>query len=371
MPCTFLTFLQVINSMGSWRNSSRFAAYIESNPSFFLLQSPQGTAMSFDDDGSLVQATNALYRLSARTPSVHPLAQRVHEIFHFAQDFQSCSNSMQSKGLFEKLKPLREWLFWMPVTIVQANDMSSSAMILLAQTYALALAIDFALPELSGAALGSLTASSIQQIDKKLRYKLDTGILSMEMQPSDYEDLMQSARLVVAQNNLVTPSLTLIKLEDIAAQGMGIQSLPIHSPYGHSHHRPLSVHSIGSQPGTPDYPPPGTPGFSHTPPMVTNLSFEDLSHPPSPFLRYDSPVSPRHSLLGEPSPRPHSLSFDNRSLTGYEYSLKGDSPAYSPAAYSPGLLPEPNDEEWAFPEPSPLYPTGFVSQKRWNVNARI
>lgn len=351
--------------MGLWRKSSRFAAYIESNPSFFLLQSTKANAISFDDDGSLVQATNALYRLSARTPSVHPLAQRVHEIFQFAHDFQACSNSMQSRGLFEQLKPLREWLFWMPVTIVQANDMSSSAMILLAQTYALALAIDFTLPELSGAALGSLTASSVQQIDRKLRYKLDSGILGVEMHPSEYEDLMQFARLVVARNQLATPSPRMVKVEDMGAQGMGIQCLPIHSPYGHGHHRPLSVHSIGSQPGTPDYPPPGTPGFSSTPPMMLNHSFEDLSHPPSPFLRYDSPVSPRHSLLGEPSPRPHSLSFDNRSLTGYEYSLKGESPAYSPAAYSPGLLPEPNDDEWGFPEPSPLYATGFVRQKRW------
>ena len=356
--------LQVLSTMRSWQNSSRFASYIESNPSFFLSKSTQSTTMSFTDDGSLVQATSALYRLSARTPSVHPLAQRVHEIFQFAQDFQACSETMQSKGLFEKLKPLREWLFWMPVTIVQANDMSSSAMILLAQTYALALAIDFILPELSGAALGSLTALSIEQIDKKLRYKLETGILGMEMHPSEYEDLMQFARLIVARNQLGTPSPTIVKLEDIGMQGMNVQSLPMHSPYGHGHHRPLSAHSIGSQPGTPDYPPPGTPGYSSTPLMMANHSFEDLSHPPSPFLRYDSPVSPRQSLLGESSPRPHSLSFDSRSLTGYEYSLKDDSPAYSPAAYSPGLLSETNDEEWVFPEPSPFYSTEFVSHKR-------
>ena len=345
--------------MDAWKNASRFASYIDSNPTFFSAQSTQASSISYDED-SLSQATDALYRLSVRTPSVHPIAQRVHEIYRFAQHLQACSTSMQSKTLFEELKPLREWLFWMPVSIVKANDMSSSALILLAQTYSLALAIDFALPELSGAALGSLTASAIQQVDNKLRYRPQPSLAGMDLHPSETEDLMQFARLAVARSRLATtpPMPSHVKLEDVGVQNAGIQSLPIHSPYGHGHHRNLSAYSVGSIPGTPDYPPPGTPGFSSTPPMLPAQSFEDLSHPPSPFLRYDS-QSPRHSLLAD-SPRPHSLNFDHSTMAGYEYSLKGDSPAYSPAAYSPGLVQDTNEEEWAFPEPSPAYSTGFV-----------
>ena len=338
--------------MSGWKESSLFFTFIEANPAFFSPQSIPATSISFDD-GSLFQATDSLHGLSARLPNVHPLAQRLHEIVDFAHDFQSYSTAMQSKQLFEKLQPLRAWLFWLPVSLVKANDMGSSAMILLAQLYTLALAIDSSIPELKGAALGSLTVDAIGQIDKKLRYKQGFPV-GIEMNPSDLDELMQFSRMTAARSQLAVQSVSSqIKLEEIDSH-LGAQSMAQHSPYNFG---PLS---IGSQPGTPNYPPPGTPGFSSTPPMLPTHSFEDLSHPPSPFLRYDSPISPRHSQLLDASPRPHSLSFDNRSLSGYEYSLRGDSPAYSPAAYSPGFIPDPEEEAWGFGGQSPAYSGGYV-----------
>lgn len=338
--------------MNAWKDTSLFLNFIEDNPAFFSPQSIPATSVAFDDE-SLYQAINALQRLSARLPNVHPLAQRLHEIVTFAQDFQSGSTSMQSKQLFEKLQCLRAWLFWMPINLVKANDMGSSAMVLLAQLYTLSLAIDSSIPELKGAALGSLTVQAIGQIDMKLRYKKATTI-GIEMNFSDLDDLMQFSRMTAARFQLASQSVSgQTKLVDMEGHA-GAQPLAQHSPYNF---RPLS---IGSQPGSPKYPPPRTPGFSSTPPMLSSHSFEDLSHPPSPFLRYDSPVSPQHSHL-ESSPRPQSLSFDNHSLSGYEYSLKGDSPAYSPVAYSPGFIPDAEEEAWAFGGTSP-YSVGFVSQ---------
>jgi len=350
-----LTWQQVTKSMNAWKDTSLFLNFIEDNPAFFSPQSMPATSVAFDDD-SLYQAIDALHRLSARLPNVHPLAQRLHEIITFAQDFQSGSTSMQSKQLFEKLQPIRAWLFWMPVNLVKANDMGSLAMVLLAQLYTLSLAIDFSIPELKGAALGSLTVQAIEQMDTKLRYQQAITI-GIEMNSSDLDELMQSSRMTAARSQRASQSISAqIKLEDMEGQA-GAQAMTQHSPYNF---RPLS---IGSQPGTPNYPPPGTPGFSSTPPMLPTHSFEDLSHPPSPFLRYDSPVSPQRSHL-EASPRPHSLCFDNRSLSGYEYSLEGDSPAYSPAAYSPGFIPDPEEEAWAFGGNSP-YSGGFVPQHLW------
>lgn len=352
-----LTLLQVTNSMNAWKDNSLFLAFIEANPTYFSPQSIPTTFLSFEDN-SLRRATSALHRLSARLPNVHPLAQRLHEIIDFAQDFQSCSTAMQSKQLFEKLQPLRAWLFWMPVNLVKANDMGSSAMVLLAQLYTLSLAIDSSIPELKGAALGSLTVQAIEQIDIKLRYTQGFP-LGIEMSPSDLDELMQFPRMTAARSQLALQSISAkIKMEDTDSQ-FSAQSLPQHSPYGF---RPLS---IGSQPGTPSYPPPGTPGFSSTPPMLPTHSFEDLSHPPSPFLQYESPLSHRHSQTLELSPRPHRLSFDARSLSGYEYSLKGESPAYSPAAYSPGFIPDPEDEAWAFGGNSPAYSGGYVNRYLW------
>lgn len=316
--------------MSLWRHMSRFYTYIEEHPSFFATTSP---AISFDDQ-SLFQATNALHRLSARLPTVHPLAQRLQKILDFAQTFQNCSTSMQSEQLFEKLQPLRSWLFWMPVTLVKSNDMSTSAMVLLAQLYTMALAIDTSIPELSGAALGSLTVHAIEQIDVKLRYK--TAITTRgEMNTMDLDDLMQFVRLMVAQHQLQETTS-----HEVQSRGSRQQS-----PYS------FNRLSVGSQPGTPNYPPPSNLT------LLPNSSFEELSIPPSPFLNYGDPVSRRHSQqFVESSPRPSEHSFDNRSISGY--SLRGDSPAYSPAAYSPVFPPD--DETWSLGGHSPSFTGGFV-----------
>ncbi|KAF6238515.1 hypothetical protein HO173_003483 [Letharia columbiana] len=334
----------VINSMSSWKHISRFSMYIEDHPAFFSPHSMQGTSISFDDE-SLFLANNSLHRLSARLPNVHPLAQRLHEILNFAQDFQSCSTSMQSSQLFEKLQPLRARLFWMPVTLVKANDMGSSAMVLLAQLYTLALAIDSSIPELSGAALGSLTVHAIEQIDTKLRYNQAITVRA-EMSVSDLDELMHLPRLTLARHQIAAQS----RLGQSRREEAFVQS----STPPHSQHSPYSFQhsSMGSQPGTPDYPPPGYPS---TPPMLPSHNFDDLSHPPSPFLHYGSPGSNPYS---QSSPRPNSLSFDNRSLPGYEYSLRGDSPAYSPSSYSPGFIANSDEEAWAFGGHSPSFPEG-------------
>lgn len=335
--------------MNSWKQNSCFSSYIEKHPSFFSPRSIQSTDMSFGNE-SLFLATNALQRLSARLPNVHPLAQRLHEILNFAEDFQYFSTSMQSKQLFEKLQPLRARLFWMPVTLVKANDMGSSAMVLLAQLYTLALAIDTSIPELSGAALGSLTLQAIEQIDNKLRY--NQAITSRaEINSSDLDELMHLPRLTLARHQLAEQSilaetqLAQTQLEDTLARG-STSPQPQHSPYNYQHP------SIRSQPGTPDYPPPGL-GYPSTPPMLP-------SHPPSPFLHYGSPASASHSQHFESSPRPNSLSFDNRSHQGYEYSIRGDSPTYSPSSYSPVFIAQPDDEAWAFGGHSPNFSVGSV-----------
>ena len=219
----------------------------------------------------------------------------------------------------------------MPVTLVKANDMGSSAMVLLAQLYTLALAIDSSIPELSGAALGSLTVHAIEQIDTKLRYNQAITVRA-EMSASDLDELMHLPRLTLARHQ-------------IAAQSRLGQS---------RREEAFQQSNMGSQPGTPDYPPPGYPS---TPPMLPSHNFDDLSHPPSPFLHYGSPGSNPYS---QGSPRPNSLSFDNRSLPGYEYSLRGDSPAYSPSSYSPGFIANSDEEAWAFGGHSPSFPGGYV-----------
>ena len=326
--------------MSEWKHLSRFSSFIDDHPAFF---SGAATTITYDDQ-SVLLATDALRELSARLQNVHPVARQVHGILEFAHDFRSWSTSMQTEQLFGKLQPLRAWLFWLPINLVKNNDMSSAAMVLLAQLHTLAIAIDASLPELSGAALGSLTMNATEQIDRKLHSKVSV-ITPGEMHPSELDNLMHFSRLMSARNHLQDAAAA---RDNQAHQGGQRQE----SPY--SFHRL----SIGSQPRTPDYPPPLSPALSGVIPVLASPSFDDLSIPPSPFLHFSESGSRRNSqLLASPGLSEHS--FDARSLSGY--SLQGESPAYSPAAYSPVFLPDmPDDEAWSFGGDSPGFNGGFV-----------
>lgn len=306
--------------------------------------------LSFDDE-SLLLATGTLQRLSARLSKTHPLFRRLKEILEFTKEIQSCSATMQSDQLFEKLQPLRAWLFWMPVALIwqaSGNEIDSSEMILLAQLYTIALAIDSSIPELGGAALGSLTVGPTRQIDNKIHNSRG----SSAMCSSDLDEMMQFSRLLIAR----------CRLEDRPGQdSRPSQTRVPHSPYG------FQNLAIGSQPSTPSFAPgtpvglsPVTSGFSGTFPAVASHSLEDLSAPVSPFLRYSSPTSRPHSQLLEASPRVSEASLENPSNSAF--SVKGESPAYSPRYL---------DDEPVFsfggnsPGYSPGYSGGFVAPTLW------
>lgn len=325
--------------MRDWQHMSKLAKFMEDHQSFF---STAPAPVTFDND-SVYLAIGPLTELSARLQNVHPVAHHVQAVLEFARDFPTWSTSLQVEQLFERLQPLRSWLFWLSVGLVKDNDMSSAAMILLAQLHTFAIAVDECLPELSGAALGCLTLKATGHIDAKLRSKVAV-VAPGEMHPSELDNLMHFARLMSARTQLQdTISLDLLHGQATRSQ----------SPY--NFHRS----SIGSQPGTPNYPPPISPAMSGTVPALASPSFEDLSFPPSPFLHYSNAASPRTSQLNGGSPRISEHSFDNRSLSGFSH--HGDSPAYSPAAYSPVFLPDMPDEEWSFGGHSPGFSTGSVS----------
>ncbi len=313
-----LTSSQIVSSMSGWREQSIFFTYIQKHPGFFSPNSMHAPPISFDDT-SLFLATNALQSSSSRLAKTHPLSSRLKEILDFTQEIQICSATMRSEQLFEKLQPLRAWLFWMPVTLVQHREIEITEMILLAQLYTIALAIDSSLPELGGAALGSLTVAPIEQIDNYIRHGHSLS-RTMEGKSAGLDEMMQFSRLLVARFRLEDPDF------DEPSQGQ-LHGPP--SPYG------FQRLSIGSQPSTPGLAtgtPPGYPSghasFSGAFAMLSSHSLEDLSVPASPFLRYGSPTSRPHSQIFDASPRISDVSFENRSSS--VYSLKEDSPLYSP-----------------------------------------
>ena len=309
--------------MSPWKHESKFASFIEKHPKFFLGASVQPTALAFDQE-SLLLAADSLQRLAASPPKSTGLCRCLAEISEFTNDIQAYGATMRSEQIFEKLQSLRAWLFWLPVALVHADRIDDADLILLAQLYTVALAVDSSFPELGGASLGSLTAEAIEQIDSKLRYR-QSSRLSRNQNPAELDELMQCSRMMLAKFRLEST-------QHQEAPQMQLHGSP-QSPYGFQHL------SLGSQPGTPGLAPstpgwaPGTPagypsGLAGSFSLMPNYSLEDLSVPASPFLQYSTPASRRHSGLIEPTSRLEDASFDNQSLSAFSFG--GDSPAYSP-----------------------------------------
>ncbi|CAL8574280.1 hypothetical protein XPA_000245 [Xanthoria parietina] len=333
----------ILSSMDSWRDTSIFASFIHANPGFFSLR-PMVPSSTLVDHQALFTAIDGLQRLSTRLAKNRAATVLLNELSEFAQSVQSYRAKMQSEEIFTKLQPLRAWLFWTPITFLSTEGLTAVDLLLLAQLYSLALAVDALFPELRGAALGSLTTTQIDQIDHRLRYDfMSVPQHLVELEAASVEKAMHFPKSMATVHRL------------------GSTASPARQP-GQRMSRVMPYLSTGSTPDTPTFPP-GTPaglpiGFGGPFPTMLNPSAEDLSIPASPFLRYGATASRRQSQLIETSPKLYEEgSFDGRSTTGY--SFRDDSPAYSSSFHE-------DDHNSTFPGHPPagypgehLYSDGF------------
>ncbi|KAL8747845.1 MAG: hypothetical protein Q9190_000345 [Brigantiaea leucoxantha] len=197
--------------------------------------------------------------------------------------------------------------------------MKGSEIVFLAQLYAVALTVDLSIPELRGAALGSLTGEAIQQIDRRLRFDHHLGpAISIDLDTASIEEMMQFPRSIVVQYQLKHTSDARLQQSRVRGQ---------QSPYGLQN---LSLGSSSNKPVASARTPIGASSSYTGHPSIGSLqSLEDINTPTSPFLRYASPISHHRSQLVKSSPRPNEASFDAQSMSYFNF--RGDSPAHSPA----------------------------------------
>ncbi|KAL9615160.1 MAG: hypothetical protein Q9167_000366 [Letrouitia subvulpina] len=272
---------------------------------------------------------------------------RLEEILGFVQSIQNYHTTMQAGQLFEKLQPLRAWLFWMPINMLVSDKVKGSEMVLLAQLYAVALAVDSSIPELRGAALGSLTWLAIHQIDQKLHFDHQNAhLISPDLDALTIEKLMQFPRSMTLEHQTAQRTGHSTQAAFVQRQQCryGLQQL-----------------SLGSASSTP-VPLPRTPAtdlssfagqFSAGQPQSLN----NFGTPASPFLRCTSAGSSRHSQFVESSPSLGNTSFDAQSLSSS--SFKDDPPEYSPGYQDGGPV-------YPFEGPTSAgFPGEFVTPTLW------
>ena len=337
---------QIMSSMSEWSSNSRLFAYVQNHviprPNYSMRSMSSLTTPSYGaEDGALQEGIASLQRLYSYAPANSCLHATVEEILQSVLDVQMNFSSMQASGLFEKLGAFRANLLWAPILLLQDKETPDLNLLAIAHLYGLALAIDSTIPELHGAAFGSLVTTAIQEIDQKLQHGLSPQY-QRAIDPSQISEMMHFPRRM-ATNNHHAHQRSFSQTSDNLLSGQ-------QSPYGFQ-----NLH-IRSAPHTPNFPP-AIPRFS-------NDSFENLHGPPSPFLHAYPNQSPRrHSHILQRSPRPGPLTFERRSFTS-SGQHRGDSPLYTPAQ-SPGIFSLENQQGFSFGESSTGWSGGFVTPTVW------
>ena len=339
--------------MGPWKDTSALALFVEQHVQaqeqdpFFMPPSLGGMMAPVlpEDDQSLQEAITALQHLLVYLRNNAGLHHYVEELLRSAQEIEICSRTMRGEQLFEKLQYLRSRLLWSPIALLKTPGRTNMNFVVIAHLYALAMAVDASLPELNGATFGALAAAPMDDVERRVRFSSPQSFDSS----STIDELMIFPCQITDKTRQTRGIFDQINQQEILLPGQ-------QSPYG------FQNLNIESGPTTPNFPP-------TFPIFAANISSEDLtlSVPPSPFLNSFVPqgTSRRHSALVEShSPRPSSMNFDRRSFSGFSsLGHGGESPAYSPAAYSPVPSHYLEDDNSLLGESSSSWgnPSGFVN----------
>ncbi|KAJ5578565.1 uncharacterized protein N7459_007529 [Penicillium hispanicum] len=148
-----------------WKQESELAQLVETHRALSASDFP----LALDED--LTQLDQTIYTLQViqkRESHNGEYFQRVGELIEFVQQFRHDYPTQTSDQAFERIQILRRWLFWLPVSMLQGGDTDLNALPVLAQFFAVAVALDRFFPETGGAYLGALSIGPIEEIDRIL-----------------------------------------------------------------------------------------------------------------------------------------------------------------------------------------------------------
>ncbi|KAJ5284999.1 hypothetical protein N7524_000305 [Penicillium chrysogenum] len=141
-----------------WKQESDIAQLIETQRALSTTDiSMAGVYQPLDEDMVHLDQTIQALRMTQKRIS-HNLEhfQRLGELIEFTQQFRDDFPNQTTEQSFESIQTLRSWLFWLPPSMLRSSESDISALPILAQFFAVGIALDRFFPELGGAYLGAL-----------------------------------------------------------------------------------------------------------------------------------------------------------------------------------------------------------------------
>ncbi len=165
--------MQVIEAMESWKHESLFTDFIAESSTFPTAPpSPDPEhrpAQPRKDDLDAFQRTlDQVQKVEAHLRHHKEDTTQVQHLIGFLKGARKISPSLSIAQQYERLQPLRTWLFWMPVGYLQNYSGSPNSLVVIAHLYTVALLMERLFPEIGAAYFGSLSILPVEEIARRL-----------------------------------------------------------------------------------------------------------------------------------------------------------------------------------------------------------
>ncbi len=158
-----------------WKHESNFADFMDEQNMFASAQtsptsllSPSSLSPSTDSLSTLKKVHRSLQRVQPFVVAKTEQSKVLDELISFVRRLRDSLTGRPAEEQFEVLRPLRDWLFWLPVSLLQQTKNNLYALVVLAHFYAVALAVEPLFPAIGDAYFGSMAITPIEEIAQTL-----------------------------------------------------------------------------------------------------------------------------------------------------------------------------------------------------------
>lgn len=299
-----------------WKEESELARFMDSQRAFRSARTPltssyPGSIGQFQDEDlmRLDRVLSSLLNIQQRLSHNQEHHQRVTDLLHFVQQLRNDMPVQSPDRAFERLQPLRTWLFWLPPAMLRGGETDLGALSVLSQFFGVALALEPIFPEIGGSYLGTMAFLPIEDIRRILQTRKASQPFAPEIQLA--LSLMELPCDIVAEYRS--------RLHFSPRNSFDAYSPGPHSPYP----GPPNLHLSSTSPST-------SSGYSAytTSPLHSPLTPAIVASP------YQMPAiitSRRQSQVYTTSPTLHPDHTDDRVGGDYKHNPQSQSPIFNPA----------------------------------------
>ncbi|KAI0472124.1 hypothetical protein GGR56DRAFT_667788 [Xylariaceae sp. FL0804] len=163
----------VIDAMEPWSHESQFGDFIAERSTFPTAPPSPSPDHKPHQPGSedldaFQQTINQLIKVETHLKHNKEDAHLIVQLGTFLKGARKVSPIQSIEDQFDRLRPLRTWLFWLPVMCLKQNGTSPTALVVIAHYYTAAIMMERLFPEIGAAYFGSLAIGPVEQIARRL-----------------------------------------------------------------------------------------------------------------------------------------------------------------------------------------------------------